>query len=62
MLVEDPRANLGFLQIMTILKKCRQKGVITKEEYERAEVYYRKLLKAEIIVRYEEPEEKPKDK
>lgn len=35
---------MGFLQIMTILKKYRQKGIITKEEYERAEVYLSKAI------------------
>ncbi|MBQ3847507.1 MAG: hypothetical protein II748_01475 [Clostridia bacterium] len=55
MLVKDARANRGFFLIMTILKKCRQDGIITKEEYERAEAYYRKLLKAEIIFFYKDP-------
>ena len=54
MLVKNAKANMGFLQIMQFLKGLRRSGLITKEEYDRGEAYYRRLTKAEIIVLYDE--------
>ena len=61
MLVKNAKANMGFLQIMQFLKELRRSGLITKEEYDRGEAYYRRLTKAEIIVLYDEeaPKKEP---
>ena len=54
MVVDDARPNIGFYMIMKILEELRRKGVITKEEYERAEKYYREKTHATIVYLYQE--------
>ncbi len=59
MVVDDARPNIGFYMIMKILEELRRKGVITREEYERAEKFYREKTHATIVYLYREnPDQK----
>ena len=47
---ENAVKNAGYLQIMEILASLKRKGVITSEEFKRAQKYYFKLTGADIVL------------
>lgn len=50
MVSENAVKNAGYLQIMSILVSLKKKGIITADEYRRAQEYYFKLTGADIII------------
>lgn len=50
MATEKAKKNAGYLQIVSVLKALREKGVITKEEYENAQEYYVRVTGADIVI------------
>ena len=50
MVSENAVKNAGYLQIMSILVSLRKKGIITADEYRRAQEYYFKLTGADIVI------------
>ena len=47
---ENAVKNAGYLQIMEILASMKRKGVITSEEFKRAQKYYFRLTGADIVL------------
>ncbi len=47
---ENGKKNAGYLNIVSVLRKLRDRGIITPDEYMKAKVYYANLTGADIVL------------
>lgn len=50
MITETRTKSANYLQIITVLRHLREKGVITEKEYDKAKKYYKTLTGADIVI------------
>lgn len=47
---ENAKKSVNFVRILIVLRRLRDDGIITKQEFENAKNYYRKATGADIYV------------